>query len=444
MESESSNKENILEFSKIMKEFISDINNTFSDITNDSIEKNLYMSYINNFDTSKINFDNLDNLHTIDNKFIECNRYLFEYCKKVYPEKFFDILYQNEDIFNQEDPLMFLPDIDFKMLYFNTTSKNTRDTIWKYLQIILFNIITSINSAEALGDNAKLFEAINSDEFKNKIFETMKNMENLFNIDLSNQSQEDISNNMNNFENIFKSFGDIGKNFDGISGEKFANPPNVEEIHDHINNLINGKIGSLAKELAEETTKELDINPEDFQNPNDVFKQMFKNPTKLMGLVSKIGDKLDKKMKDGSIKESELLEEASSIFKNMQNMPGMGNMQDIFKSMNLGDMLPKGGKINPNAFQNMMDQNIKMSKMRERMKRKAQENKNSEKEYSKNYEEEKPNYDSNNLNDINNNLANLMKEFENNTSFIDDLIKKEKNPETNEKRKNKKKGNRKK
>ena len=235
------------------------------------------------------------------------------------------------------------------------------------------------------------------------------------------------------------------KIFDGISGEKFTNAPNVEEIHDHINNLINGKIGSLAKELAEETTKELDINPEDFQNPNDVFKQMFKNPTKLMGLVSKIGDKLDKKMKDGSIKESELLEEASSIFKNMQNMPGMGNMQDIFKSMNLGDMLPKGGKINPNAFQNMMDQNIKMSKMRERMRRKAEENKNSGKEYSNNYEEKKPNYDSNNLNDINNNLANLMKEFENNTSFIDDLIKKENNSEISEKKKsNKKKGNRKK
>ena len=28
--------------------------------------------------------------------------YLFEYCSKVYPERFFDILYRNEEIMNDE------------------------------------------------------------------------------------------------------------------------------------------------------------------------------------------------------------------------------------------------------------------------------------------------------------------------------------------------------
>ena len=38
--------------------------------------------------------------------------------------------------------------------------------------------------------------------------------------------------------------------------------------------------------------------------------------------------------------------------------------------------LRKGGKFNNNAFQNMMDQNIKISKMKERMRKKAEQNKN--------------------------------------------------------------------
>ena len=49
-----------------------------------------------------------------------------------------------------------------------------------------------------------------------------------------------------------------------------------------------------------------------------------------------------KKMKDGSIKESELLEEANTIFKNMKSMPGMDNFDSLFKSMNLETWLLLG------------------------------------------------------------------------------------------------------
>ena len=92
-----------------------------------------------------------------------------------------------------------------------------------------------------------------------------------------------------------------------------------------------------------------------------------KNPTKLLGLINNISNKINSKMKDGSLKESELLEEATNIFKDMKNVPGMGNFNDIFKSMNLDQFMPKGGKINPNAFQSMMEQNVKMSKMKDRI-----------------------------------------------------------------------------
>ena len=63
----------------------------------------------------------------------------------------------------------------------------------KYLQLILFSVSKNVNSQESFGDTAKLFEAINEDELKNKLEETMKDMEAWFN---SGEMFGDIS--MNN------------------------------------------------------------------------------------------------------------------------------------------------------------------------------------------------------------------------------------------------------
>ena len=60
---------------------------------------------------------------------------LFDYCKTVYPERFFDILYQNEEVFTNDSNTCFLPQIDFAQLYFDTTSVQTKETLWKYLQL---------------------------------------------------------------------------------------------------------------------------------------------------------------------------------------------------------------------------------------------------------------------------------------------------------------------
>ena len=44
---------------------------------------------------------------------------LFDYCKKVYPERFFDILYQNEEIFEEKSEVntYFLPNVSFSFLF---------------------------------------------------------------------------------------------------------------------------------------------------------------------------------------------------------------------------------------------------------------------------------------------------------------------------------------
>lgn len=464
MESEQDNldKINLIEFSRIIKDFIDDLNITFRDKIEDLILSNRDLNII--FSQNKSIFlqdnllDNIELSQSINN--------LYVYCKQVFPPRFFDIIYQNQDIFDGSCNTYFLPEIDFSIFFFDTTSEQTRETIWKYLQMILFTIVTSIDDKSCFGDNTQLFEAINSDVFKDKLSETIQGMENLFN---NKTTSSDTSENSFDFETMFNDisnnnfFNDMSSNnfFNDISSNNFFNNmPNSETIHDHINKLINGKIGSIAKELAEETTRDLDIDCESIKDPNDIFKELFKNPNKLLSLVSNIGNKLDKKMKDGSIKESELLEEATSIFKNMNSMPGMNNLDDLFKSMNLGDLLPKGGKVNTNAFQNMMDQNIKMAKMKERMKKKADANTNTNTNANTNAntsanananlnssQNSNINLDSNNLKDINNNLNSLIQQMNNNNSFIEDIVKNQSgqsNETTNKKKPNKKKANRKK
>ena len=96
--------------------------------------------------------------------------YVFDHCVKVFPERFFDILYENADIFLADSDLNteFLPGIVFKQLWSLDISDNTRKTIWKYLQLISFSVIGSVHNSNDLGDTAKLFEAINEEELKKK------------------------------------------------------------------------------------------------------------------------------------------------------------------------------------------------------------------------------------------------------------------------------------
>ena len=282
---------------------------------------------------------------------------LYSYCKKVYPERFFDILYQNQDIFSDNEiNTKFLPNIEFKNLWKEDISENTRDVIWKYLQLILFSVSKGLEDSESFGDTAKLFEAINEDELKVKLEETMKEMNNMF---------KDASNNM--FEGL------SGETFD-MSGINMEDMPNPEEMQDHINGLLGGKLGRLAHEIAEETANELNVDMEDATNVSDVFQKLFKNPGKLINMVKKVGSKLDSKLKSGEIKESELMQEASELMEKMKNMPGMKNMDKILGKMGL----PTGGKnskVSMGSFQSQMRANIGRAKQKERMLKKLEERK---------------------------------------------------------------------
>ena len=265
---------------------------------------------------------------------------VFDHCKKIYPEKFFDILYQKEELFNSSTPLYFLPQIDFRDLWKLDISDNTRMIIWKYLQLILFSVVHLQDNGETFGDTAKLFEAIDEAEFKNKLEETIQQMTEIFNA---------------SGENMAPDTGDLPL-------------PDVDKLQEHISSMLEGNLGNLAKEIAEETAAELTEDMGDITTVGDVFKKLFRNPGKLMGLVKKVGTKLDSKLQSGEMQESDLIREASELITKMNKMPGMQEMNQVLGQMGL----PTGGKMNMGALQAQMAQNMKAATTRERLQRKLE------------------------------------------------------------------------
>jgi len=330
------------EFKKVIKDFVRDIRATFPE----------YETFVQKWWKDRDYFASMENeeeREELIEKTEQNNiKFLFKFCLKRYPPRFFDILYQNADIFSEESEAdsEFLPYIHFKNLWQCEISDKTRETIWKYLQLILFSVVGSLENKDAFGDTSKLFEAINEDEFKSKLEETLNGM-----------------------QDIFKDRPDgEGAPFQ----ENFQDMPNADDIHGHISGMMNGKLGELAKEIAEETAADLNMDMDGASNVQDVFQKLFKNPGKLMGLVKNVGSKLESKMKSGDIKESELIAEASEIINRMKNMPGMGNMQEMLSKMGLGS-LPKGAKLDLNAMEAKLNQTMKTAKMKERMRQKVDE-----------------------------------------------------------------------
>ena len=288
----------------------------------------------------------------------------YTHCKSVFPERFFDILYKRDEMFT--DPscnTTFLPLIDFASIWhLGDVSEQTYDTLWKYLQLILFSLVGDVEDKSCFGDTEHLFSSIESDDFKDKLSETISQLHDMFDVssnDSSGDDKRDIS---------------LGSHI-----------PNPEDLHSHITGLLDGKLGRLANEIANETAGELDLDLSGASSGDDVFNKLFKDPKKLMGIVKSVGSKLDSKIKSGEISESELMTEAKEMMAKMKNMPGMGKMDDILK--NLGPMAAsmglgggkKGARFNTGAFKQHMQHEDRKQQIVEKLKARKQEKERQEK-----------------------------------------------------------------
>ena len=164
------------DFNKVAKDFISDILLTFPEYKD------------------KLHNDLVNVLHDNDEGINNLRTYIVQY----YPNKFFDLLYENDTLFDED--CYFLPDINFKDLWKEDISDQTRKTIWKYLQVILFAVIGDVKNQESFGDSAKLFEAINEDELKSKLESTLNDMQGIFDMSGNNFTMPNFD--ISNVENL--------------------------------------------------------------------------------------------------------------------------------------------------------------------------------------------------------------------------------------------------
>jgi hypothetical protein len=332
---------------------------------------------------------------------------LYTHCRMVYPVRFFDILYKNDALFameadkshatqNADAGTEFLPGVDFREIWATEDiTENTKDIIWKYLQLVLFSIVNNLSDMGSFGDTAKLFEAIDNNELKMKLEEVIGEMGTMFGMDGSASEQGQPP----NLEETFKKATEfMNQAFDGQpqgpepeldqqqrqshheGGGTHAGPsghamPDASSIHEHLSGILNGKIGKLAKEIAEETAADLNLDMENETSMKGVFQQLLKNPSKLSGIIKTVGSKLDSKLKSGELKESEIMQEASELMSKMKSMPGMNNLASMLSKMGMN--IPGGGgtgaKVNFGAMQSQLNRNMKQAQLRERLLKKVQD-----------------------------------------------------------------------
>lgn len=301
---------------------------------------------------------------------------LFDFCSKVYPARFFDILYQNEEIFVEggDQDVYFFPNMSFRLI-FNSEglSENSKKIIWKYLQLMLFTVVGSLDNKNEFGETAELFAGIDENELQTKLNETMQNLtgffENIPTTDSStNEGEKQESNEgekQESNEGGSDPFANMFKNMPNIKGM-----PDISNLQDTLKTLFDGKIGALAKEMAEEIADDFkDVLGNDMDNttnPQDVIKKLMKNPAKISKLIKTVSSKLDTKMKDGSISKDEIMKEAGDMMSQMKQMGGMDNMKEMFETMSKSMGLGKGAKFDKNKMNQMLKREENKNKMKQR------------------------------------------------------------------------------
>ena len=251
---------------------------------------------------------------------------IYEFCKRTYPPHFLHIMYQNEELFNSE-LVELLPGMNFSMMWKLNISNTTKETLWKYFQLVLFNTIS--------GD---LDGALNSNMFKDDIELNSKMADLLSNV------QEYISKQSSKPDDDTNTNTNVDKQSNPIDGSSNSTDSENGGEKLDMNKLLGGKLGEMAREIASESADL--FSSEQGESVGDALKNMLKNPSKVMNMFKHVGDKLENNIKSGKISETDMLMEASNVLKSLTNIPGFSSngLMDMMKTMGMGGGM---GGMNP-------------------------------------------------------------------------------------------------
>ena len=315
----------------------------------------------------------------------------------VFPERFFDIMNSNMEIFSPDSGanVMFLPDVDFKLL-FNCAgvSEGTKTSMWKYLQLLLFTVLGDVKDTANFGDTLNMFESMDENDLQAKMKETMEGLGDFFkDFDSTHEGTTDgTTHEGTTHEGTTQGTTQEGTTHEGTSqreedAETSGLPkgfklPKPEVLQEHMKVLMEGKLGKLAKELTEEFTSDLkDVfdETEDTKDKSmkDIMAQIMKDPKKIMGIMKKITDKLQHKMQNGDISQEELMKEVSTLVEKFKEMGGGEDFMKNFTNGPFAKMFKNmaSGMAGGGASANQLVQMGKQSAMKERLRKKMEEKK---------------------------------------------------------------------
>ena len=95
-----------------------------------------------------------------------------------------------------------------------------------------------------------------------------------------------------------------------------------------------------------------------------------RNPAKMMELLKTVSSKIDKKMKNGDISQSDIMKEAGDIMGKMKEMGGGKEFQEMMKNM-AKSMGGKGSKFDTGAMSRMMKSESAKERMRSKLQAKT-------------------------------------------------------------------------
>lgn len=168
------------------------------------------------------------------------------------------------------------------------------------------------------------------------------------------------------------SMNDSQSNADEPSSSAFPKLPDIKTIHEHLQGLFDGKIGKMARELAESISGDLSsILGEDAKNVKtnqDILKLLMKNPARIQQLIKLIGEKVKDKLNSGEVDQDQMMKEAVDILSKFKDMGGgMDGMKQMFQQM--GVNMPKGARMDTSKLERMTS----FQKTKERLKKRALE-----------------------------------------------------------------------
>jgi hypothetical protein len=227
----------------------------------------------------------------IEDKNLKDDKYVKDFMTSI--DKYrTEISEKNDKLFKGEESVFLLNGVDFKDVWCKDLSDTTRENIWKYLQTLYVLGRKIVASDE---DVTSMLDELNSSD-KESLEKHQKEM-------------MDMINNMSQMTQ------------DPEEGSKPS--PEVENLFN------NGIISDIAKEL----TNELDLDKMDMGNPsnmNEAFNNIMGGGggNNFFNLISKVGEKIQKKVETGAINQGDLIKEAH------QMMGGLKNPEQMAKAMN--------------------------------------------------------------------------------------------------------------